>query len=583
MACSFVVPATLSANTYYFSHSLGDDSNPGTVALPKKNIGEALNYMKDGNTVVFRKGDQWYMPLYSLDLTNKSNFTLGAYGPDSLAAPVLAGMAILTDASWTYDGSGIWRYSLSYDSLFRVFVNGTSRINVKYETSNGNSKSYLNTTAEYYFDESAKVLYVYTGSSTVRPASVEVVPCSAAYPAGASTILMQNTHKVTLTGLDIRGGSKWNVIYINSPSDSITITNCIVGRASFYAGGIVVTNSVANSDYVSDITITNNVVDKGWTTNENNTTIILHGDGIFFLDAVERGLIQGNTVRNWGHVGITLTAYDTTAPVIHGVHHVVVDHNDISAGASAYMHGFDVSGLPGLTTYNIVKRNYIHDYTTTCHALGSNNVFFSNIFSNVVSTSLTYLHQSDQPYGLDLFPWPYHTSFIEARDNWILNNTFYNTGGWAIWMGSNGGVNANVTNNKIANNILLNYGSHDDLNVAIGLYIDSTAGGVTYVRHNDFYQSSAPYAAGYRTSAVFYTASTLNGAPLCGSDCNANLQLSPVFDSWFGLTAASPDTLKTGGIDYSSFMSPTYMQASEFTDYYGHVWRSDPSVGAIQY
>lgn len=576
-------PATLRANTYYFSESSGNDGNAGTIGSPKKSISTAMTLMTGGNIIRFQRGDAWYLPLFSMDLSNKSNFTLTDYGPDSLAAPVIAGMSILTDASWVYDGSGIWRYALPYDSLFRVFVSNVSRINVKYETGNGNSKSYLNSTSEYFYDESAHVLYLYTGSSTAGPKSVEVIPCSAAYPAGASTILMQNTSNVTISDLDIRGGSKWNVIYINAPSSSITINNCIIGRASFYAGGIVVTNSLINTDYVSGITITNNIVDKGWTSAENSTTIPLHGDGIFLLHAVEGGLVQGNTVRNWGHVGITLTAYSADSPRIHGVHHIVVDHNDISAGASAYMHGFDVSGLAGLVTFNVIKRNYVHDYTTTCHALGSNNVFLSNIFSNVVGTSLHSIGQSYQPYGMDMFPWASDSGYIEGKDNWILNNTFYNTGGWAIWIGSSNGVNASVTNIKIANNIMLNYGPDAGVGTTIGLNIDPRAGGTVYVRHNDFYQASATYAARYKDTTVFYTAAGLTTAPLCYTDCNANVQLAPVFDSFFRLTTGSPDVLKTGGIDYSAYMSP-YMSASDFTDYYGTVWRKDtPSIGAIQY
>jgi hypothetical protein len=576
------------ATTYYFSQSAGSDSNNGTDSTTaKKSISAALALMGSGNTILFKRGDQWYLPLFSLDLTGKSNFTINAYGSPSLAKPVLAGMSILTNTSWVYDGLFKWRYAITYDSIFRVIVNGATKMNLKYEINKTNSKDSLKTTSEYYFDTAAKNLYLYTGSSTVGPQNVEIVPGSITYPNGLSTVLMSGTSTVTIHNIDFRGGSKWNIMAVYAPSNNIIIDNCTIQRASSFASGLLVGDTLKSStNYVSHITVTNNVVDKSFSTLENSTWKTLSGDGIFFLNAVDTGTISGNTIFNWGHLGISLTSYYAVSPNIHGVHHVTVEQNDVSAGVSAYTHALDVSGLPGLTTYNVIKRNNFHDYTTTCHLQGSNNLFFSNIFNGVIAT--TKAGQSIQPFGGDVVPWRRPEGIMEAKDNWILNNTFANTGGYSLWIGWNDSAmkyNTNVTNNKIANNIMYNFKDFPMALDTLALDIDTTADGTNYYRNNNFYAGdSTGWVVRYK-KYPFYSASGFNTALGCNGDCTNNTQSNPQFTGYFVLGNSIPTALKTGGIDYSSLICPAYIPLSEFVDYLGNQWRTGspgPSRGAVQ-
>lgn len=209
---------------------------------------------------------------------------------------------------------------------------------------------------------------------------------------------------------------------IDSPSSNIIIDNCLIRESNQH--GIRVWNSSTTnmSQHVSNITITNNLIDKVWTTEENNTTVALLGDGIFLLDAVEGGMIRGNKVINFGHGGIVLSSYKATN--VYGVHNVIVEQNDVSADKSGYMHAFDVDGFPGLTTNNIIRRNYFHEFTSTSHIGGRYNQFYSNIITGV---TLTTQNQKKQPYAIDIAPWMYNGVQMEARDLYVVNNTILDT------------------------------------------------------------------------------------------------------------------------------------------------------------
>jgi hypothetical protein len=81
-----------SATVYYFSQSAGLDANNGTSSTtPKKSIGAALPLMGSGNILKFKCGDQWYLPVHSLDMRNKSNFTIDSFGTGNLPLTVFTG------------------------------------------------------------------------------------------------------------------------------------------------------------------------------------------------------------------------------------------------------------------------------------------------------------------------------------------------------------------------------------------------------------------------------------------------------------------------------------------------------------
>jgi len=104
--------------------------------------------------------------------------------------------------------------------------------------------------------------------------------------------------------------------------------------------------------------------------------------------------------------------------------------NDVSAGNSAYMHAIDIIGQENKVMYNIIKRNYFHHFTTGCTIGGNVNFVFGNIFSNVVVSPNE--QQSQSPWAISLASWTLSSVNFVAKNNWVCNNTIYNTDAYSI-------------------------------------------------------------------------------------------------------------------------------------------------------
>jgi hypothetical protein len=418
-------------------------------------------------------------------------------------------------------------------------------------------------------ESKAGIVYVNTGSSNVRPTNVEVLPTRS-----PGVVTMENSHYITIQNIDFRGGSTWSVIHIEAPSSQLVIDSCIIQRGN--GSGIHAENSAQGNlqPYVSGLDITNCLIDKVWSKEENDPAIFLSGDGIFLRHAVDGGLISGNRILNWGHSGISITSY---ALGVHGVHHMIVELNDVSAGESGYMHAIDMNGFDGLTTHNIIRRNYFHDYNVTGHILGSYNQIYSNIFAGVKITRMP--RHSHQGWAVDWHTWRYRRTgpWIEAHDNYLINNTFADAEEFAIMIGDEITNPDPVRNNIIANNIITGYGK-------LGVIVTPGVTGSIYISNNNFWNGSpSEPVAGYKSARE---ADHLNAAALNrdhAAFCKGNTQLDPHFKDVrtrnFRLTRQSPEQLKSGGTgEYYKLLG------DDFTDYYGNKFRKNhPSMGAVQY
>ncbi|TYP76639.1 parallel beta helix pectate lyase-like protein [Paenibacillus methanolicus] len=598
---SIVVPqpevASATGTTYYFSTS-GNDGNNGTSPLtPKQSISAANALLLAGNTVLFNRGDAWYRnsvnasgaiiggTIHLKDKlgTSANPITIGAYGSNAKAKPIISVTYLISNAGWVSDGANRWKHSIPASGIGtdRLFVNGLSKFKV-----NTNNASANETDVDQSYEWYANNGWVYVGSTTGAPQDVELI-------GNERPVYMKNAHYVTIENLDLKGG----VVYIDAPSSHITIDNNTIRQA--YEHGIRVLNedalTVRNPNptqqqwdqYVSDITITNNVIDKVWSQEENHTNPnkSYGGEGIFLQDAVERGLISGNTIRNFGHGGISLdTSLWMGTNRTHGVHRVVIELNDVSSGNSDYMHAFGVIGLPGKTTHNIIRRNYFHDFQATSHVGGSDNLFYSNIFAGVTETP----RPTKQPYAMDVAPWPVpekgstNKTDLESQNLFIVNNTIVDTAGYAIEVRDYNNTKGNVKNITIANNLIGQYVNNTGY-LPVGLNISSEVTGTHTVNHNAFWDSSATVAR-YKSS----TNATVNvsGLNACETTypldiCDHNVAGDPLFVNYanrdFHLSANSPFIAAGSNVYIAAF-------GSGFVDYYGNPWNpTSPSIGAIQY
>lgn len=561
--------------TYYFSSSGSDANNGTTVSAPKKTLGAAVSLMLPGNTILFKRGDRWYdssLNLKNVSGTITSPVVIDAY--DSGAAPVIANMKFL-DGGWTYDGaSNRWKHAISgYSDALRCFVDGVSKYKVN--TSNGAANE---TDVDQPWEWYIKTGWVYTnsGSPTVAPARVELIPLN-----GLPTVQMRNTNNLVIRNIDFRGGSVNTVILIDSTNANITIDNCFIRESNKH--GINVLNTTADeAAHTSNITITNNLIDKGWTVHEQDIHVFpLVGDGVFLLDAVEGGLVRGNKIISFGHNGISLTSYRSAT--IYGVHNVVVEQNDISAGESDYMHAFDVDGFEGLTTGNIIRRNFVHDYTSTNHAGGSGNAYYSNIISNARATHTT---QDTQPYGFDVQPWNVGALWMSAHDNYLINNTIFDTDQYGAVIAdpnSHGGSNTTVTNIFLVNNSISKFKM--SFFGQLGLNLSPTIFGDVITKNNNIWDSVlSEKIARFKNSPPDsnYTASEVNSCPNSpAANCGGNSEVNPLFTD-----AANRDFHPTGSSGLKATGTNAYQSKlyNGFVDFYGIAWdTAHPSIGAVQY
>lgn len=573
----FCNPEIVSAATYYFSAN-GNDSNIGTSAsAPKKSLKAAKELAVAGNTLLFKRGDAWYTPFNSFDFSNKSGterkpIIIDAYGSGD--KPVIAALSLLDDAGWkNIKGTNTWKHDVyGFSKAHRLFVNGVSKYKVN-TTDNSAGETEVDQPWEWYIKEGviskSGIVYVNTGSSVSAPENVEVLPFGS-----KAVVVMEKTSYVTLKNIDFRGGASYTIIHLEAPCADITFDNCIIQRGN--GSGLHAENSAQGdlTPYVSNLNILNCLIDKVWSEYENDRGIVLSGDGIFLRHAVDGGLIKGNKILNWGHSGISVTSY---ALGVHGVHHMIVELNDVSAGASGYTHAIDMNGFDGLTTHNIIRRNYFHDYTVTGHILGSFNQIYSNIFAGITVTKMP--KHSHQGYAVDWAVWKYRGNgpWIEAHDNWLVNNTFADTEEMTIMIGDEKANPNPVTNNVVANNILYNFGK-------LGINVGSSVTGTVYILNNNFWlHNGTEPVARYKNqnNSPDYNAAELNKS--FADYCSDNTQLDPMFENAsgrnFNLTEHSPVALKSGGTTkYSSIFG------KGFVDYYGHKWDpKNPSMGAIQY
>jgi hypothetical protein len=586
------IPA--SATTYYFSTSGSDSSSGLSSNAPKRSIAAANVLMGDGNIILFKRGDIWYIPQGTIKLDNRSNCTLDAYGNGK--RPIIAGMALIDD-TWTYVGNNVWSNPTGYGDALRVFVNNVSRISLDHKANNNPVLADLNTTDEYWFEKTTGKLYIRHTSNKTPPKNVVMLPAWPAPP----LVSMLNTTNVTLRNIEFWGGGNVSAIRIYAPSANILIDKCIITRSNEM--GIFAINIQQNMDVVENLVIQECIIDKAWTLAENDLkpAVFLKGDGIAFMHGVKGSLVKNCKITNWGHDGISVIATEFTTG-IYGVKYNKFEGNDISAGNSAYMHAFGVTGFKDLAMYNIFKRNYCHDFTTANTVAGNTNFVFSNIFANVKVSPL--LQHSQAPHVIHIATWTLKdkngiSGSLESKNNWVVNNTIYNSDSYSVRL-DRSNVDGDVTtlmDNQIHNNLLLNYGLDttyvvDPENISqpvrMGLRIlNSVTSGVTFFRNNNFWvqwdtSSTRPIAL-YKRS--YYNAAQLNNCLECGpGNVTGNTQLNPYFGTFYNLTSTSSALLRSGGYLYSSGIIASGLPQAEYVDYYGKPWPEiDISVGAIQY
>lgn len=541
---STVIAADSGSQTIYYFSVTGSDSNDGTTPdKPKKSLEEAVKLMQAGTTILLKRGDCWYdesgtvVEINDKIGTEAAPIIVDAYGTGD--APLIANMKQL-DTGWTSLGNNKWSCNVSsYGPIHRCFVNESPVASV--------ALADLDQTTEFTLDNG--ILYLYSESA---PAKVKVI-----FKCGANAVRASNVHYLYFSNIAFKGGT-WTAAYVNPPSTRVTFDHCSFTELGDNA--VVFWFDTANKDaFNQSPVVTNCYMNKGWSTAMNSLTLEPKGEAVDIWNAGDSGLISGNTMIDFGHSSVYLRSVDEG---YHGTKNFIIEKNEIYLKYSNYGRGFDIQGIEGQTSNNIVRRNYIHGMKVPSHLLGDNNKVYSNI---IVDNAITVLDHNQAGYAIDLIPWGEN---LVCHDNIIANNTIVDTEQSCIRVND-----AAVGQNTFKNNIFKAWEVGTiKFNAAIEVNLPSVE---QIVENNCVWNGS--------TSNIAFTNNKLMGnakyMDAQSTNYNNNIQADPLFVN----EAAGDYNLKANSPANTSGQALTGM-GEGFTDYYGNAWNPvKPSIGAVQF
>lgn len=295
---------------------------------------------------------------------------------------------------------------------------------------------------------------------------------------------------------------------------------------------------------------------------ENLTTGSPGGDGIVFLNTADSGLMKRNIIIDVGHTGMRFSGENKNYS---GVHNCVMEMNEVSSVNVNYVRGFEVMGVEGKSTNNIIRRNYFHDMLQASKVFGNNN----KIYSNLLVKHRKGVGTSPADEALEMVT--YYSTIVSdtfvSKNNIIVNNTVYDTEGSSIRAYYSG-----TGQNIIRNNLLVKFGLSPG---GYGVQVHSNVSAPQIVENNCFWNTSSTDKVIYVEPAS-YTVSQANSQLAAFKN---NLQSDPQF-----VNATSRDFhLKATSPCIAAGQLLTNMGAG-FVDYEGNPFDpSKPSIGAFQY
>ena len=482
-----------SKGTIYFSTSGNDENHGLTPELPKKDITKIPELMKQGYDVKLKCGDTWYLPTYSLYLsqvngTEDAPRTLSAYGNESDGKPVIAFMKPIENTAWVSLGDNVYRADISdlegklnstipsdtyTHYVHRTFVDGEPYLHVDGAYTTLNEKQFCDGV-----DDGTTYIYVKTDGDA--PTNVELTPICADEQ---YRLQIYNSKYVRIENIALKGGSgSVKFARILAPTTKIVFDNCDFT----YTSGYVLKISSFDETVNVSTEISHCLIDA--MLSESEGSHVAQGifdlgqyEGIDVVNAAEALWVHDCTIRNMSHAAIELEVLDAaTIPNIHGIHRSIIEDNVIEGVNACYSRFWGISDATNsrgenLATNNIFRRNKCYDMTTSTHILGVDNAMYGNIIS--------YTHnragmsgKGPQPYGIDVIPWGSHVS----KRNVVLNNTFYDMGSGIV----SEDTGEAVDNNLYANNLFVNWTEDNELKPGA---VNTKTNGTMYFMNNGFY------------------------------------------------------------------------------------------------
>ncbi len=370
----------------------------------------------------------------------------------------------------TTGGPKLWYINLNYYPS-RLLLSGT-------EYPGAQTLNDVNETTRWYYDSTAKRLYVYALSNPASYYSSMEFPGRNSY-----AVFVPPYDYVTIQNLDLRGG--YNVGISVNGANYLIIENCNVGLYAGRYGILSMHNSPASNTSNRGI-IRNCVVDSGRRFKMDFYTYELE-DGIKLFNGANYWEVYDNTVSDWGHSGIAIATNDNRYTTSYNK----IYSNTVTARNVDYCRGISTEGPPGTCRYNEITRNLVRETTVRNQINGEYNIFAYNLIDTVRNVAY---RGNGTGQGISLEGY----GGFACNNNGIYNNVILNCDepGIQVW-GYSG--TTNKYGNKFINNIVFDCGKNSIQNYAgMGIVIENHAS----VQGNT-YQNNLVYNPGY-TNTVFY-------------------------------------------------------------------------------
>ena len=480
----------------------------------------------------------------------------------------------LTANNWTNESGSLWYLSVAsytWKDPRRVWVDGSEIFSADAKntigTRIGSDSAPIST---WFYDSGTDRLYLYSASN---PANTLTSLHSLVAGAGTCAYTAMCLNSASIADINIVNpvleggnfGSLYNLgpsrvaIYGTDADDSM----CQIGKDS--TRGVLFSDTAGNGTGTvsADLSVEDCTIDQGIPTQFNgyawewNAGI---GDGVHLLTGTVRPQVLSNTIRNWVHGAVTISATAGTTSVTHAL----IEGNTVTCDNQvSYCRAFGIAGTAlGQAAYNRIQRNHVSNASIRSQINGDHNLVLANLFLDQ-RPDIIY---ADRTESIET-----QAGAAVSQDNVIAHNTFLNNL-YAPCLSLRGGAEGTVSGNQYLNNLLINCGGSTYTagyeNVALSVPSGAGIG-------NNVFRGNLIYDSG-QTNTVYYKAT--------GKTTVAGFQSACSGDVCSGNVASDPLRMSETDLRLQT-ISPGYRAGvgTACLDYRGRVCPPDaPNIGAYQ-